>query len=520
MIEFGDKPDRSQFLTTFTRFIKEYPFGSAQIDSTGNYVSITILPVGGRDVEDKDSLSIAPVERSRFSETPITPSIPPEEQPHLGDANEQQLRDTLPPSVKGGTIRLFTERGFFDHSFGDLVWANPFAPASEFDDTSHRAEYLKVVKSSPKELYLQIKRDVTTGRGRALSALDFIDQWAKFIRQHPAEGKALFRYVEGLDAFIRGEEAIIRGFYATDERTIRIRYTRPDPQAQERVRNNRLLWGNFQLGPYFVKGQKSSTFLLLRNKHFPSRLIPFIDSCFVELGNDNNPILSYSLKKYDGVVLVKEDELHYARNKLLNDATLSLLSIDRYFLSLNIDDPQVRDYLRDMIKPNDVLRVVKIEGESIDAVESDEPNTIERVSGSVSPAPAGSKPYYILFRKDDPISRRIAEKLLADFMHSRISVKLKPADAKQYEMALVMDNYDCAVGWVPQSVLNDTSEQLRLATLWFDDERDERRRLAENTEIPLFTAKRFLLARNEVGFYKGEIEGVYLKQESNVFYEE
>jgi hypothetical protein len=87
-----------------------------------------------------------------------------------------------------------------------------------------------------------------------------------------------------------------------------------------------------------------------------------------------------------------------------------------------------------------------------------------------------------------------------------------PADLRPYEAALVDRTQGCFVGWAPQTVLADTSEKLRLAAMFFNNERDEAQRIASVMEIPLFSIDWYLLAQEKVGLYQGKLGGIYVKQ--------
>jgi len=63
-------------------------------------------------------------------------------------------------------------------------------------------------------------------------------------------------------------------------------------------------------------------------------------------------------------------------------------------------------------------------------------------------------------------------------------------------------------------VLDDTSEKLRLAAMFFNNERDEAKRIAAVMEIPLFSIDWYLLAQEKVGLFQGKLGGIYVKQEN------
>jgi hypothetical protein len=132
------------------------------------------------------------------------------------------------------------------------------------------------------------------------------------------------------------------------------------------------------------------------------------------------------------------------------------------------------------------------------------------------PLSAGSKGFgalKILFRKDDQVSKSIAEKLLADCSVKGISASLDGRDPSGYERGLVAGEYNCAVGWVSGSILSSNNERLKLAAMWFDNEINEQQRIVDLKEIPLFSVNTYLCCRKNVRLYRNELRGVYLQKE-------
>jgi hypothetical protein len=170
-------------------------------------------------------------------------------------------------------------------------------------------------------------------------------------------------------------------------------------------------------------------------------------------------------------------------------------------------DPQVRSFIRSRMSAGLLGTIVKAEGRAITAVETD--TLPASLPSDKMQLPAGAETVGILFRKDDAISKAIAEKLMSDLTRAGLSAALAAADVKTYESALVSGRYGCAVGWVNESILVDASERLRLATVFFADDADEARRIADNREIPLFSIDWYLLARGSVGMYQGKPAGLY-----------
>lgn len=106
----------------------------------------------------------------------------------------------------------------------------------------------------------------------------------------------------------------------------------------------------------------------------------------------------------------------------------------------------------------------------------------------------------------------IAEKLLADLSHAGLACAMKGGLSEDYEKALISRDYGIAVGWAPQRITSDPSERLRLATMWFSDEFNERVRIDNMQEIPLFSIKTYLLSAKKVFFSESGLIGMFVKE--------
>jgi hypothetical protein len=186
---------------------------------------------------------------------------------------------------------------------------------------------------------------------------------------------------------------------------------------------------------------------------------------------------------------------------------------DCYFIACTLQDSCARAFIRSLLSGQELLRnFVKAEGVPIQALEND--STVPLAAAQPQAKPAVQEPLTILFRKDDAVSKIVAEKLLAAVTHAGIAGALMASSEKSYETALASRSYGCAVAWVPETVRSDRSEKLRLAAVFFSNEPDEQRRLQGNWEIPLFSIDWYLLAKSRVGLYKGKLSGIYVKQET------
>ena len=174
------------------------------------------------------------------------------------------------------------------------------------------------------------------------------------------------------------------------------------------------------------------------------------------------------------------------------------------------ENSYISRFLADKLDAGEMLHTfVKAEGATLAAVESDSILPQPETSGWSGTDPVSMRQQKILYRKDDPVSRKIAEKILADLSHAGIPGALIASSPQEYQRALLQKNYDCAIGWVPETVKNDRSETLRLVSMWFNDQTDESLRIAGRSEIPLFTVNRYLLVRTGIGLFRGHVDGIY-----------
>jgi hypothetical protein len=208
-------------------------------------------------------------------------------------------------------------------------------------------------------------------------------------------------------------------------------------------------------------------------------------------------------------------DIDYARRNLLKNGTCSLVGRDRYFIALQLDDASLRAAIRSSLNIVELMnKFVKPEGALIAAIESDAPVVAAPADKALPGRGEQAEPVKILYLKGDAISKSIAERLLSSISQSGIKALLMPADRHPYEAALVDRMQGCFVGWAPQTVLIDTSEKLRLAAMFFNNERDEAQRIASVMEIPLFSIDWYLLAQEKVGLFQGKLGGIYVKQEN------
>lgn len=499
IMSFPNKKELRSFIRKFNNLIENYSIDTVISDTLNQYFSLRIIPAA-KDTARMSRHAMAKIDKIDFveSDIEIMKEIPPE--------------DTVTP-VRGGSVTLYTDRIFIDNSLSELLAVVPFPVDTAGNiipgiDTALN-HFLSINQISPVKIKITCTNKLINNTGKSLTAFDIAKAWTGLVKNNPAEGLALFSEVKGIKEFIRGEEGIIRGFSASNEKTIIITLGKSDPYAMQRLNSPNLLPRSLNIGKFFIKKQQGNKILLQQNTHYPFDK-PFLDKCTIVRGKDKNPMVSYSLNTYDLIILYKKKDLAYARRSMLKKSNLIPFSTDRYFLSLATGSQKVRNYLAKIIAPAGIhSNAVKAEGEIITQIESIEPTvTIDRSKTNIKNISI-KDPLAILYNTNDPVSIIIAEKIFSDLSHTDIPCKLKGLSKSQFETALVDRNYDIAIGWAPDNIVTNKNEKLRLAAIWFNNETDEAKRISDNFEIPLFTINRFALCKKNIKLYKNQLVGIY-----------
>jgi hypothetical protein len=427
------------------------------------------------------------------------------EQIDMGDTlagrNAETRREAEEQPVSGGKATVYLQRGFLDAAVSEMISMKPFGQ----DGTERKL--FKVTDSTHRRLEFTLTQTIKRANGRRATALDFIELWSRQLKDRPALGLAIFRNVQGADGYVSGKEPLVGGFSAADEQTIRVRLSKPDPLAFQRMRSPALIGGAFLLGPYYAAGSAEGTAKLLPNANSLSG-DAYLAECAVRLGGDPDAMASFASGKYAAMALYSEADLEVARTELEGKATLARLPSDRYFLANKSANEQLRRFISGAVSGLDLLKnAAKAEGEEIFCVTSH-----EDIAGARAPRikpPELPKAIKLIYRNDDPISSAIAEKLRADFSDMGLATDVIGGNAEAYEKVLVSGRYDCAVGWAPEAVLENLTEQLHLASMWFGDETDARVRLGEYREVPLFSVNNYMLLRDDTRLYGDRVSGIW-----------
>jgi hypothetical protein len=497
IVEFHDTLERGQFGKSMENLIKSFPSTSANDSTKALYIKAQVItPSPG------------------FSErVPVQPTIisPPQKQETVAEKLEH------PSARYGGAAVIYSPYAAFDPSLAPLVEAlmsRSETCAAKGQDSVPAFCEIRLI--SEKKISMTLSAIAKNAAGKQLSAFDVVTVWNGYIKQHPAEGHALFRYVNGIDHYIAGREAVVPGFQVNDEKTVTIQLSQPDPQAVQRLCTSRLFPALFKTGPYYIKNEKNNLLQLAPNEYF--RLgKPFLNSCEMRLGKDNNPFLAFSMNRYDAMALYSIKDIDYARRMFSDKAILRVFAENRYFLSISLQNADLRGTLCRLFDRRDILaNYVKAEGSALPSIETPEENAESSLPSAPIltsiPSSLAASPIVVLFRSDDPIAGVIADKLLADISRAGLSCTVRGVSVEEYEKNLIKRDYGIAVGYVPGTIMQDQSERLRMATLWYSDEAIERKRIDEHYEFPLFSIKTYLLYKNKIGFLNDAIEGMYVKE--------
>jgi hypothetical protein len=502
LVEFHDSLERIRFSKDFEKLLKSFPSQAPEDTAKAFFIKTQAL------------MAVSP--SSEFAQQPMQP--PPAQRRDDPTVPEKTAAPEKTTVKYGGSAVIYSPFGSIDPALTPLVEAftctSESCPSGVQDSTVSGCAIKSV---SDRKIAVSLGSGMQNAAGKALSAFDAVAIWSGHIKQHPAEGRALFRYVNGIDQFIAGREAVVPGFQVTDEKTVTLQLSQADPGAAQRLCTPRLFPAAFKTGPYVAKTDKTNVLQLTPNPRF-YRGKPFLNTCEIKLGKDSNPFLAFSLNRYDVMELYSIKDIDYARRSFSDKAVLAEAAESRYFLSLALQSVDLRSALCKLFDRKEILaNYVKAEGAPLTSIESTEPPpeaatlptppTLATIPGSLAGAPI-----VVLFRNDDPISAVIGDKLLADISRAGLTCTVKGVAADEYEKSLIKKDYAIAVGSVPGSILKDQSERLRMATMWFGDETNERARIDQKMELPLFSIKIYFLSKNKVCFLNNAIEGMYVRE--------
>jgi hypothetical protein len=500
-VELTSKKERKNFTQKLEEFFIQFPYEKMPSDSATHEVRIRILP----PAEEK--------QREEAIPGPVGPAA-------IAEAGAEQAPLEIPvPGMDtgqfttGGTLAIYSYRGFLDPALSRLV--RPAFSAQTADSSGISRTVVpgfRIEAGTSRRVLISLISDMYDCAGRLLTAFDLVSRWTAYAREHPAEGRALFRFAKGYDGFIRGREAILQGMSAVDGRTVALTLDTPDPFAGIRLASPRLYLPSLGMGSYCIK-QTMPDMVTLTPHPRPLGQNALLNSCTIRLGGEANPLVGFSLAKYGAMTLTSQQDAEYIRTKMPLQAALAPFAEEHYFLAFCAAPQGTAAFVRNIVHCRDLLaQTVKADGFPLAGIESADTAPMPAAPSLPQP-PALARPLTIIYRKDDPASVAIAEKLLADLTQATVQAALQPLDETGYEQALVRRDWALAVGFVPSAAVNDKCEKLRLSTLWFNDESDEGRRIASGMELPLFSVTTYITMHRNTGFRGGRLAGVYVKQQ-------
>ena len=508
ILTFANSEEKDKFTLDFDNFLKKYSYKPVRTDSITQHIKIQFSH------ESIDKTSVSDQIPFHQEEVVIFES-------DIQSRYEKIPEDTLAP-IPGGKITIYTDRKdintrlslFYEIAPGKIYQSEIFNPLGDNETKKNddlEKNYLLFNQISPQRIQIICTQNLIDSRGKIVTAFDIVQSWIELIKNRPAEGLALFKNVKGINKFIRGQEGVIQGFSVNNEKTITISLRQPDPFSIQRLYSSKLLPHTLKVGQLYVESINKNKIILHKNIHYPFNK-SFIDECILVFGNDKNPIVSYSLNKYDIVLIYKKRDLNYIRQSIQDNSKLIPFSTDRYFISLGSDSYEMRQSLKGYIDPVKIFEnSVRAEGKLIARIETD----LIDISDSNDSYDTGtrniqiSKNIIILYNTDDPISIKIAEKIFSDLSRMNIACKLLGQTKYDFEISLLDRQYDIGIGWVNNDILKNKSESIRLATKWFNDEHDESIRISECYEIPLFTVQKFALCKIDINFYHNSLSSIY-----------
>lgn len=510
VIRFNSKQDLSSFQKKFEELLDTYTIDPLYRDTIDNYFSLRIIPRTEHEQKmsvDQSAHDSAVIPFAPFTETdiPFVDTVP--------DTSYYEEEIVIP---QGGTVSLFTFRSVLDNTLSRLyqtkvLVANQLS-SFDFSPDTMKTHFLTITESGANAFHITLENDFRNSDGKELTAFDFVQSWTDFVSSHPALGYALFFPVKGIVRFIQGYEAIIPGFSVKDERSVLVlcEQMQMPSDALYRLTSPYLFPESLRLGPFSITSKDEHMVVMEKNPYYPGEQ-PYIDKYIVFLNHDRNPIVSFSLGKYDVVILYKSNDITYAEQNLNDKAKLLPFAEDRYFLSIAAESLPLRRYLTAVIDPQEIKNnAVKAKGTSIDRIDPQAILVGKNPEEKPLKRPYLQQPLDIVYNTGDPVSVSIAENIFSKLTHQGIACNLKGLMGTLFESTLVSRDYDIAIGWISNTELSDPGSLIHLATMWFDNIDNEQLRIDQCYELPLFTIKQFALCKNTVHLDKDDFRKIYI----------
>jgi hypothetical protein len=494
-IEFSNPDEQSNFLKHLDGFLAGYAFDTISGDTIRNYLALRLIKKQTPDsAESKQPNKIDSIDSGKPAES---------------------MQDSSKNDFSNKTVTIYCDRPFFDASIEQLLCPPPLSPPLDSsEEFILQSECLSVKQISPRRFRISLNPQLAVRAGGKLTALDIAESWSNLARTRPADASAFLGPVKGFSSFMRGEETVLPGIHIKDNQTLDMEYERDEPNALARLSQLLLLPPRLNTGACRVIRPESLKPVLAANRMCTSCAV-HPDSIVLVLGGDNNPMVSLSLNKYDAVTLAFKNDIDYAAKSLSGKCYIEHYATDRYFLSVSVKDERMRRLAAASVSSAALLgSLPKMDACAISSIETSD---TDPVAVSTLPEDKGrdpkneysdQPPLRILFQNDDPVSVRIAGKLSPMLLKAGIESRLSGVPFLQYQERLFKKDYDIATGWI-DSASAAGSGGSAIASKWFDEMQDEKARIEQGYEVPLFSAKRYVLCRKDIQFEGRPFTGIY-----------
>ena len=498
-VSFATPLQRQTFVETFEDFLKRYPFDSVRRGTGTNFYRLEVVPV----------MATVPLVAGQTAPAMAQPStvqsIPAPTPVEFAQSVAAVASDSavLARVLAGGTCTIYAPRGQNEFLVRTLLGVAPLKTS----DSDSCAPIRSLQQSTASTMMLTIDTGLINSAGQKISGFEYAEAINGLVRETPAQGRALFGTIKGVDGLINGSEAVISGIAIKNAATLQITLQAAMVDNVPLFSSMRAVPPALGLGRYYIKDSRPDALILLGNQHFRG-MRPLLEKITVKRTVDNNPFVSFSLNRYDILVLWRADDCDYARRNLSASATLIPYDEDRYFVRL-AGDSLTRVGLSGIINRDEIMSSsIKADVRPIDRIESDQIGGAAATRFATGARLNGT----IIYDDGDAASRSIAEKIALSATRSGHTLTARGLNGMALERALLNHTYAVCVGYINGDVLTDRSEQNYLAARWFDGTTDEAQRIASVQQVALCAVKRYLLCKKKVAFFNEQLQGIYIQK--------
>jgi hypothetical protein len=330
----------------------------------------------------------------------------------------------------------------------------------------------------------------------SVNSLEIMEEWNEFAAKNPASFRAIVGDVVGLKELVTGEESRLSGLSPRSQLEIQIN------TVNGKDINNRKL-----LSTLTGTGNRYQANILNR-----SRVYTYSDSSIqtphlksINFIKTNDPIISFSTKKSDGLLLHRTEDIQLIRNRF-KSSLLKKVDEQTIFLSLNSSlTKEERLNIIGKIDSKTILNQVPVDGRITDKLEksSKSPYIITPLISEPLPTPLK-----IIYSPRSPVAKQSAKALL----NTLLDLKFEAFIEEDFEKSLYLNNYHIAVGAINSSILDREEGRDFIADLYFNGEKSEEERLYSGVEKPLFSLPIYLVLRKPYIIPNGDINLICKKK--------